>query len=433
MKVLIIDPHGDALDWAIRIRKHGHELRHFIKDTPRTCHIGAGLVPVVRDYRPLAWADLIIMADNVLYLKEIDSCRLLLPHDKIVGPTARTAAWETDREEGCMVIEEHGIETIPFQMFDNYDSAISYVKKQDRRFVSKPCGDADKALSYVSGGPDPVRDMVYMLEKWKKSSALKDSFMIQDFIEGIEMGIDGWFGPHGFDRGWSESFEFKKLMPGNYGVNTGEMGSVLRFVAESKLADMVLGRLAGELERERYAGYISINCIIDGKGKPWPLEFTMRPGFPTINIEQEIHANDDPADRLMALATGHDCRSIVPDQVSCGFVVAGKDFPHSRTLIKDIDGIPVFGTNEVGDKHLHPCQIRAGKLTEFETAGDYNFVVTGSGKTVAEAKRKAFERVKKIHIPGGETVRIDIGERLKKELPKLHALGFALGMEYEDE
>jgi phosphoribosylamine---glycine ligase len=78
--------------------------------------------------------------------------------------------------------------------------------------------------------------LVYKLGQWKKQQKLKEPFIIQDFVDGIEMSADGWFGPNGFDSGWSESFEFKKLMPGNFGVNTGEMGTDLRFTKRSKLA-----------------------------------------------------------------------------------------------------------------------------------------------------------------------------------------------------
>ena len=99
------------------------------------------------------------------------------------------------------------------------DQAIAYVKKQDRPFVSKPSGDADKALSYVAKSP---ADLVYMLERWKKSSKLKPPFILQEKVDGIEMAVGGWFGPHGFNRGWCENFEFKKLMADDYGRGRAE-------------------------------------------------------------------------------------------------------------------------------------------------------------------------------------------------------------------
>jgi phosphoribosylamine--glycine ligase len=433
MKFLLIDPHGDALDVSMRACAAGHDVRHFIRDTPRTCHIGAGLVPVIRDFTPsLDWADLIFMADNVLYLRQLDSFRAFRPNALIVGPTFEAAQWELDRRVGFKVFEDHGIDVAPYREFDSYDAAISFVKKEDRRFVSKPFGDADKQMTYASGGPDPTADMVYMLTKWrKKFGHPKDHFILQEFIDGIEISADGWFGPGGFDCGWCEGFEFKKLMPGDFGVNTGEMGSVFRFTRRSKLARKVLEPLSDALADLGYVGYISVNTIIDASGNPWPLEFTLRPGYPSINIEAEVHTIDDPVERLYSLAKGEDCNSIALDRVALGVVVALPSFPHGHALSKEIDGIPIHGITDRLMPHLHPCQIRRGNNgTELETAGDYVMVLTAQADTVSGARHTAYDRVKKIWIPGGVSVRIDIGERLSKELPELQAHGYALGLEY---
>jgi phosphoribosylamine---glycine ligase len=430
MRFLLIDPHGDALDVGLRAKQCGHDVKHFIKDTPRTCHIGIGLVDVIREFRPwLEWADLIFMGDNLLYVKELDSFRSFRPAALIVGPTAETAAWELDRAKGFQICKKHGIRTPPYKEFSDYDSAIAYVKKRDSRLVSKPFGDADKALTYCASGPDPVADMIFMLEKWKKQQKLKGAFILQDFIEGIEMAADGWFGPHGFDLGWSESFEFKKLMSSNYGVNTGEMGTVIRFTKSSKLARQVLDPLGEELARESYCGYVSVNSIIDKNGQPWFLEFTMRPGYPTINIEAEVHSEDDPAARLYALASGTDCRSVLIDKVALGVVVALPSFPHSHSLAKEMDGLPIFGLTDRLWPHVHLCQARLEK-GQIQTAGDYVLVATAASNTVSQARQAAYARVKQISIPGGMSVRDDIGERLSKQLPELQKHGYAVGMAY---
>jgi phosphoribosylamine---glycine ligase len=432
MKFLIIDPHGDALDVAIRAQSFGHDVRHFIRpNNPRTENIGRGLVNVVRDYRPLDWADLILLADNKLYIKEIDDYRRYRRDARIVGATENTAAWELDREKGQEVLERNGIRTIQYKLFDDYEAAIKYVEKEQKRLVSKPCGDADKALSYVAGGPDPVRDMVFMLRKWRRRQTLKERFILQDHIDGIEMAADGWFGPQGFDRGWGESFEFKKLMPSDFGINTGEMGTVLRFTDRSKLARQVLKPLEEDLDRFAYCGYVSVNCIIDKDGHPWPLEFTMRPGYPTINIESAVHTIADPAERLMLLAQGRDSRSVEIDKIAVGVVVALPSFPHAHSLQKEIDGLPVFGTEELGDD-LHCCQMRKGELdySRLATAGDYCFVVASAGDTVSRTAAAVYNSIGRVHIPGGTSVRDDIGERLKYDLPSLQEHGYATEMRY---
>jgi phosphoribosylamine---glycine ligase len=430
IRFLLIDPFGDALDVALRAQAHNHEVRHFIRDTPKTKHIGAGMVNVIRDFTSsLSWADLTFLADNTLYLRQIDSFRAFKPRALIVGPTQELAQWELDRRVGFKILEDQGIEVPPYHEFSDYDSAISYVKKEDRRFVSKPFGDGDKAMTYAASGPEPVEDMLFMLNKWKKKFGRpKSHFILQEFVPGIEMAVGMWVGPGGPDLGWNENWEFKKLLSSNYGPNTGELGTVLRFTKRSKLARRVLEPLVETLGRMGYVGYIDVNCIVSGD-TAYPLEFTIRPGYPTINIEAEVHSCDDPCDRLYALAKGEDCRSVMLDQVAVGVVVALPSFPHSHALAKEIDGIPIHGVSSRIWPHFHCCQVRM-ENDELQTAGDYVAVLTASGDTVSGARAAAYNRVKKVHIPGGVAVRDDIAERLAKQLPVLQEHSYATGLGY---
>lgn len=303
MRLLILDPPGHGLDIAIRARDAGHEVKLAIREDERSKHIGEGFVDVVRNHKEwMRWAQLVLCTDNSLYLRDLDSYR-----DEgglVIGPSQEAAQWELDRKLGQDVFRKAGIDVATAKEFHSYDDAINFVKKNMRRFVSKPCDDAnaDKALSYCSSGPD---DMIYMLERWRKSDKLKGSFILQEFIPGIEMGCAGWFGPHGFNSGWEEDFEFKKLMNGECGPATGEQGTVLRYVKHSKLAEQMLKPLIPQLEALNYTGDVGVNCIIDEKGKPWPLEFTMRLGWPAFQLQTALIREDmDPVEWMMYLAAG---------------------------------------------------------------------------------------------------------------------------------
>ena len=195
MRLLIIDPAGNGLDLAWRAGMYGHEVKLYIRKTPKTEHIGKGFVKVIDDFKPwLRWADLIFHTDNTYYLHDLDAFRKERT-GHIVGATVESGEWELDRGVGAKVMRKHGIAIPSSQEFNDYDKAISHVKKHMTRFVSKPSGDADKALSYCSTGPD---DMVFMLERWKKLGKLKAPFILQEFIPGIEMAVGAWIGPNGF-------------------------------------------------------------------------------------------------------------------------------------------------------------------------------------------------------------------------------------------
>lgn len=438
MKVLLIDQNGEMVDFAWRAAKDGHKVWHFIKDDPHTHDVGKGLgTEIIREYRPyVARADIIILAENSKYLQEADAWRK--DGRPVLGPTQESAAWEIDRQLGQKVFNDHGIKTLPYKVFTKFDEAVAYVKKEKRRFVSKPAGDtADKALSYVS---KDAADMVFMLERWQKLGKLKPPFMLQEFVEGYEMAVGCYFGPGGFNMGWEENWEFKKLMNDDMGPNTGEQGTIMRMVKQSKLAERVLKPLEDALAATGHTGDIDVNCIIDKQGNPWPLEFTCRFGYPAVNIQNALH-DGDTVEWLMALLEGEDARPFRLNEIAAGVVLSIPDYPYSRLTGRHVTGIPIYGITESIRSSLHPCQVMMaaapmetdGKITPQEmwcTAGDYVLVATGTGETVSKASGKAYKTLEKLSLPNSPMYRTDIGNRLKKWLPELQTMGYATGMQY---
>jgi phosphoribosylamine---glycine ligase len=439
MRVLVIDATGNALDFAWRAGKAGHDVKMFIRQTAKTEHIGRGLVQLVDDWQGwLRWSDLIFLPDNTHYLDRIDAFRKEAPQCRIVGPTKQAAQWELDRKLGMAVLQKAGVTCPSSREFSDYDEAIAYVEKEQRRFVSKPSGDEpDKSLSYCAKSPE---DLIYMLHRWQKLGKLKSPFLLQEFVSGIEMAVGGWFGPGGFNEGWLENFEFKKLMNDDLGVATGEQGTILRYTRRSKLAQRVLDPLSEALEEVGYCGYVDVNCIIDDKGRPWPLEFTMRPGWPTFNIESCLHTGD-PVEWLAQLAEGEDSRNVLMNRIACGVVMTIPDYPYSHLTRKEVVGVPIYGVKNSLWQHIHPCEMMMGEVpcqingkTVFMplpvTAGDYVLVMTSYADSVRDAALTVYRRLKTLTVPNSPGYRTDIGKKLAKQLPQLQRHGYATGMLY---
>jgi len=436
MNILIIDAGGVCLDFALRCQAYGHKVKAYIrnnKDGSRSMVGDGGLLTRVPAWEPhMDWADLIFCTDNTYYIHPLERYR-----DQgypIIGPSIDTNRWEQDREYGAKVMNEAGIKTIPSQKFTKYDDAIAYVIKNNKRYVSKPLGDGDKALSYVAKSP---ADMVFMLQKWKKTNAYKGEFILQEFHGGYEVAVGSWFGPKGFSEHFCINHEFKKLLAGDLGVSTGEEGTIVYYTQDSKLADAVLKPLEDFLKGLRYTGYIDVNCIIDDDGFPWPLEFTMRPGWPLFMIQQALHKGD-PAEWMLDLIDGKDTLK-VSNKIACGVVVSMPPYPHNKgTPKQEAAGYPIFDLT-MGDviKNVHLAEAMCGKapamvkgevkLNEEQilTAGNYVCIVTGVGETVEEAREECYDTIKKkINIPNSIGYRIDIGCRLEKQLPILKKMGY---------
>lgn len=408
----------------MRAQDAGHTVKMFLRDYDREKRpVGKGLVGLVPNWREwIRWCDLCLLSSNDYCMPELESWRV--NHGvPIVGGGVESARWEHDRAYGMQVFKRAGIPVPAYREFTDYDAAADYVRRRKQPFASKPSGNCDdKALSYVSKSAE---DMIFMLERWKRLGKRQGiEFILQEKIEGIEFAVGAWYGPGGFAPGWEENFEFKKLAAGDVGPNTGELGSVMRLVRRSKLAEKVLLPLEEQLAKIGYIGNVDVNCIIDDAGDPWPLEFTTRFGWPAWNIETALH-DVDPIEFLAEVASGAVGVRRRMNEIAVGAYLR---FLDGRGII----GAPVYGLEVLGSSH------RAVELSWGEAlnkgmllnAGDHPILAVGTGGTVRQAAGKAYKALKEIHIPGSPFYRVDIGARLKKELPELQSHGFALGMEY---
>ena len=424
MKILLIDLDKDGVNFSLRCMAAGHIVKVWF---PEKTEVGKGLITIVPDWRPhMRWADLIFITGNSKLGDALE------PFYKagypILGPNKLGAELELDRCKGQEFFEANGIDTLPYEVFSDYNKAIAFVKAEKKAYVVKPWGGtADKALSYVPPRGYEVDAMVYKLGRWKEEG-LKGDFMLQECVRGTEMGVSGWFGPGGFNQWIEEDWEEKKFMSGGLGCNTGEQGTIIRHVKHSKLFDKMLKPLSDALHEIDYVGNINVNCGIVDDGKPYPYELTMRPGWPDFNLLMAV-IQGDPAEWMADLLQGKDTLVMSP-KVCVGVVMTHGDYPVGEQEDENSQGFPIYGITEDNENSLHPCLIRAGK-DEMETAGNYPFVVTGLGDTVRSAAKKAYAICKDVKWPSNIMYRDDIGDRLEEELPILQEHGYATGMEYE--
>ena len=437
MKILLIDPAGSFVDFGIRCQQHGHEVKQWIRKVPGhdDSKIGQGLVPRVYNWRlHMDWADIIVLSDNAYENRDLE--KYFKQGYPILGANDLMSDLELNRGFGQDILKKAGLDIIPSVTFKEYNEAIDYIKNKPIRYVSKPSGDADKALSYVSKS---AADMLFMLERWKSKGKVKMPFILQEFVPGIEVAVGSWIGPGGFSKHITENFEFKKLMPSNYGVNTGEMGTVVKYVKESNLFNETLAKLEDYLVYNNYCGYVDLAFIIDDKGSPRPLEWTVRPGWPLFNIQSALHKGD-PVEWMLDLINGKDTLKVY-NKHAVGVVGAIPDFPFTKSTGRDPNGYPIYGLEGVIDD-VHLCEVMMGKAPVLKgkeivyedhivSAGDYILVATGTGNDVCTASKKAYEVMDEISIPNSLIVRDDIGERLEKELPKLQKYGYCTDFVYE--
>jgi phosphoribosylamine--glycine ligase len=439
MKILIVDPASAGLNFALRCQWAGHEVKLFI---PRLSEgelcfdVGDGLVPKVPEWQPhMKWADLILVTGNDKYVNELEP--FFREGYPIVGTNRESAQLELDRGVGQEALESCGIDTLDYEEFTSYERAIEFVKKEKKIYVSKPWGGAiDKSLSYV---PQSREDLVCRLERWKQEG-LRGKFILQEKIDGTEMAAGTWFGPGGFSRYINETWEEKRFMNDGYGPNTGEMGTVLRYTKKSKLFEEVVRPLEPRLQELGFVGNVDVSCMIDRSGRPWPMEFTMRFGWPAFNLMMSLHQGD-PAEWLLALLEGRDVLEC-SRSLCCGVLMTLGDYPWCNWTHDQCSEWPIRGLSAEVMDHVALTCVKMGRApTEsgsriedrdcLVTAGSYVLVAYGQGRTVEASRQAAYKVADQISWPPHINLRTDIGCRLEKGLKELHRHGYATDVEYD--
>jgi phosphoribosylamine-glycine ligase len=432
VKVLIIDQDGVGLSFAIRAHTAGHQVRWFIKPRPTNSKdIGKGFKGIEKVdnwVSSVSWADLIFSTSNDDYIERLEF--FAKKGAPVFAPTPASAKLEISRKDGMKAMEAVGIECAPYMTFPTMQAAERHVIKTDERYVFKTLGDnEDKSLTYVSKSP---ADLVAWM---RRTPPPKGEVMLQTFIKGIEMGVSRFMGSKGWVGQWNESFEHKKLMPSNYGPNTGEMGTIAYFTKKSKLGEETLGKLEEKLLSLGHRGDTALGFMIDEKGKPWPTEWTCRLGWPIANMMLGA-TKGDPISWMKDALDGKDTTTFSED-IGCCLILAHGDFPHGNFTKAEVSGVPIYGITRGVQQHVHPQAVQLMTLPDsgpdgkgikeremWATAGDYVAVITGYGANVRQAARRAYGTVDKLHV-ANPIVRDDVGEGLKDQLPALHAMGYA--------
>ena len=436
--ILIIDQGAVGAAIALRCAQAGHTVYHYVEDKPQNYaeECGKDLHPnieKVTEWIPYASkVDLILPMENGSFIEKLDSLKKRgMP---VYAPSAEAVKLEIDRSAGMKFLEDHGIKVPEYKAFKNLDQVEKHILENPGPYVIKPAGDCEnKALSFVSKSDV---EMLQQIKVWKAQKAdFENGIILQKFIKGIEMSACLFVGSDGFVGPVSESFEHKKLMADDLGPSTGEMGTVIKYVKESKLADIVLRPLEKSLVKMKAYCSCDVNCIIDEAGEVHPLEFTMRCGFPAINLQLFLHEGD-PIEFLIDALNGEDTLETSFETGIC-VVVAIPDFPYGNYEKEQVVGLPIYGITEENEKHIQPQSMMKtqmllesdGEAVEgdgFATAGDYVCILVHSGESVKEAQKNVYDIADQIKIPN-MILRTDIGNRVIKALPKLQKLGFAMG------
>lgn len=423
-RFLFVSWDGLIGDIAWQTVKEGHEVKYYIQNADEK-EIADGFVPKIEDWRQaVEWADVVVF-DDVLGMGSLAE-ELRRAGKLVVGGTSYTDRLEDDRAFGQQELRAAGVAIIPQENFTSFDDAIAYVKANPTRYVIKPSGEAQnyKRLLFV-GEEDDGRDVIQVLDDYKRAWADKiKEFQVQRRIMGVEVATGAFFNGSEFVYPICVNFEHKKLFPGDIGPSTGEMGTAMFWSEPNKIFNATLKKMESRLRRERFVGYIDINCIANNNGV-YPLEFTARFGYPTISIQQEGLLLPI-SELLYKLAEGSITRFRARSGFQVGVRIVVPPFPFKDRETFDSsskDAVILFKTPSREGIHIEDVRLVNDEWLVTGTSG-VALIACGIGPTMKQAQRQAYNRVKNVMIPN-MYYREDIGDRWNEEdSDRLHSWGY---------
>ena len=327
---------------------------------------------------------------------------------------------ENDRAYAQRVLAELGLATASIFEFSDVDEAKQFIDQRPARYVLKSNGpDAASFVGLHKTGAD-VRAMLAAGEKVTASS-----FVLMDFIEGVEMGVGAYFNGEDFLEPACLDWEHKRFFPGDLGELTGEMGTVVTYSRSKRFFDRTLARMAPLLRANSYCGYINLNTIVNEEGI-WPLEFTCRFGYPGYAILDPLQKTSW-ANLFRAMLTRSALRFDTEPGFAVGIVITTPPFPYSRDTVPVPVGLPILFEGDLSPaerRHVHYGEValQNGMLVTSGASG-YTLVVTGTGQTIEAARDAANALAAKVVVANAR-YRPDIGTRLiEGEFARVEALG----------
>ena len=232
--------------------------------------------------------------------------------------------------------------------------------------------------------------------------------MLQEYVEGIEMGIGAWFNGSKFLKPVLPNFKFNK------------MGSVVIYKDKNKLFTETLHKASHVLAAENYVGFINLNCVITENG-PYALSWTTRFEYPTLPMQDEIHKGDWGAFFMNVANASTPTFKSRKNNWCVGVAVVTLPWP-TEVHSDRYKNMPIFVRGNAS--HIHFSNMKM-KRDDRVTAGSrgYIAVATGHGRDLDIAMEYANKRAGQVTVDDSYYSN-DIGVRLLGQLPTIKRWGY---------
>lgn len=313
---------------------------------------------------------------------------------KIFGPDRECAQFEKSKEFTKKFLEKYNIPTAKYMSFTDYENAINSLEKFSYPLVVKADGLCLGKGVIICQNSEEAKNSLYKIFKDRVFGSEGDKVVIEEFLTGEEASLLCLVSNNKLYP-LERAKDHKQIYDGDKGPNTGGVGTYSPVKASKELENNlkeVCNKIEEGLNKEKlnYSGILFIGFMIEND-KPKVLEFNVRFGDPETEVLMP-RLDCDLFEILNKTIDGSlEAKDIRwKDDYCLTVIMCSGGYPSSYEkgkLIKGIenveDDILVFHNGTKVDKNLL-------------TNGGRVLSITALGKTLKEAREKAYKNVEKI-------------------------------------
>ncbi|MFA4028294.1 MAG: hypothetical protein GDYSWBUE_000174 [Candidatus Fervidibacterota bacterium] len=337
---------------------------------------------------------------------------------KIFGPNKLAAEIESSKAFCKQLLRKYGIPTAHFEIFDNPDEALKYVRSHGAPIVVKASGLAAGKGSIVCKSIDEAVNAVERIMVQREFGSSGDLIVIEDYLEGEEASVMV-FTDGETVKPMLPSQDHKPVFDDDKGPNTGGMGAYCPVPAidealfERIIETIIKPTVTAMAEEGRpYKGVLYAGLMLTYEG-PKVLEYNCRFGDPETQAVLPL-MESDLVPILNAVVEGNLNEVEVRSSQRCCVcvVMASGGYPGKYEKGKVITGVEDAEALEDVIVFHAGTAIRDGQLV---TNGGRVLGVTALGDDFPTAIKRAYEAVSRISFDGMH-YRRDIGRRALRRL-----------------
>tara|TARA_B100000686_G_scaffold7910_1_gene7926 strand:- start:2680 stop:3948 length:1269 start_codon:yes stop_codon:yes gene_type:complete len=330
----------------------------------------------------------------------------------VFGPNRFAAQLEGSKAFMKNLCKKNNIPTANFGIFDNFDEASHFIKKNRSPIVVKADGLASgKGVSICSSIEEALKKTKEILDGKFKSSK---KVILEEFLDGEELSYFLIIDENSYCF-FGSAQDHKRVGEGDTGPNTGGMGAyspapLLNKKLEDKIKKKIIEPTINAMKKlgYPYKGFLYAGLMIK-KEEPYLIEYNIRMGDPEcqvlmMRLETDLVEIIDSAikNKLNKIKIEWNKKN------SITIVLCARGYPSSyikNSEIKNLSNIFCDDDNQIFHAGTY---MRDNKIYSI---GGRVLNVTSSSESLIQARNKSLENINKINWNDG-FFRKDIGWRI---------------------